>query len=72
MFIRFPEIYMLSILLVYSTMIADCILTKQLQTREKFMWLLVLLFVPILGGFIYFFAVFPRRIINKIKSRAAH
>jgi hypothetical protein len=67
--LRFFEVYILLILLLWAVMIANCILTKHLQTREKFLWLLVLLLVPILGGFIYFFAEFLRRVISSYQRK---
>ena len=52
-------------ILIWIGMLTDCILNKDLNWKYKIIWLLIILFAPPIGPYIYLFIGFIGRFLRK-------
>ncbi|MCB1125873.1 MAG: PLDc_N domain-containing protein [Verrucomicrobiae bacterium] len=47
--------------LFWLWMLIDCLMNESSQGNDKLIWVLVILFIPVIGSLIYFFLQRPKR-----------
>ena len=61
--LMFWQVFLFVVLFFWLFCVID-VLRNSFNSNDKLVWILVLLFVPILGPFLYFFIGRKKRIIN--------
>lgn len=69
---HFAELYIYGIFALAILAIIHCLLTRRLTTLEKILYMILIIFVPLVGPLLYFFSfLFKVWIVRKKRSLAS-
>ena len=66
---RFPELFIVGSIVLTIVMVFHCLLTRRLKASEKLLYMLPVIFIPVLGSCIYIFCLLLKY-IDAQKKRA--